>query len=300
MDIELEKIQQGYDRLLGSVERGELDINSALATLANMTAIDSTGSEWVLDPSGNWLRGFPGQTKSPANPDFFVSTAGRKNSFTTRNQEPNSRAVNSFNDSNISEISYDFMENIESYNKSKGQSGIQQPSEVRNSQKPSDEYVESTLSFAKNLVGARLKDKALKIKTPGRKPIVILLCLSLIIFALLSAKKSEPGRVNSNLVKNTASAEPVPSASVTLDSASVEKVFLKELRSGDLSSFSYSRDLKFATLIGLANLDPEFTVSGLSVSEKKVSMTLVFKLDKSVEDVKVLVLFKSGKWGIVL
>lgn len=73
---ELAVLSARYDELVEAVERGQLAADVAMQTLSTMVAVDATGAEWRLDPSGTWLRAMPGSSPVAADPSSFVTTAG--------------------------------------------------------------------------------------------------------------------------------------------------------------------------------------------------------------------------------
>ena len=285
MDIELQNIVAGYNNLLASVERGEIEVNVALHALNNMVAIDSTGAEWCLDPSGTWLRGFPGEAKVPANPEYFMSTAGRAQSpnyFTNPTPGSDTTTINP-NPSN-----YDFQNNIDAFNSPAGSKSQSSPNQSKSP--------ESTLNFAKKLVGSRVKN----INNPlrganSRKYIVISVCLVVIIFAFISSKNNtktevvNPPAVNSSPTQNP---EPIK------NDVRIEELFNSELKSLELSSFSYTRNLNTAKLFGLAKLDPDYNLIGLESSATSAKFKLVFQLDKTVESMDIKLVKIKGKWQV--
>lgn len=73
LNPELESIRRRFDELVASVDAGHLSIEDALHTLNSLVAVDATGAEWRMDPTGVFLRGMPGQTPSATDPANFIT-----------------------------------------------------------------------------------------------------------------------------------------------------------------------------------------------------------------------------------
>jgi hypothetical protein len=295
MDIELQKIVEVYNSLLLAVENGELEISSALTTLSNLSAIDATGAEWKMDPSGSWLRGFPGGPKSPANPEFFVSTAGRTQSNTQstswQSKIPETSNYPSPHVNNAPRVepypqtresgNFDFISNIDSFN-----GEYSKPTKDR-------EHVESTFSFATKLIKSKFNLKS-KLGPLLKNRTLVLLVLSavVVVIALYSSNqnKERGNTVKSNNVVTENSKAP------SQPESTIEEIFTSELKAGNLSSFSYLEDNSYADLIGLSQVDKKFELSNLLNKDKVVSFTLIFTLKDEMVSKKITLRKSSKGW----
>jgi hypothetical protein len=70
---ELQILDQQYRQIVAALQAGHLSEQDALGILAGMNAVDGEGAVWTIDPySGNFVRSFPGQTPTPADPSYFI------------------------------------------------------------------------------------------------------------------------------------------------------------------------------------------------------------------------------------
>lgn len=73
MHPELQLLEQRYLELVAAVQAGHMSEADALATMAQVTAVDGEGALWSIDPySGQFVRALPGTPPQPANPSLFA------------------------------------------------------------------------------------------------------------------------------------------------------------------------------------------------------------------------------------